>query len=50
MLGNPFVALVMILMVGTGAWHMKIGMQVVIEDYLHGHLRMAAQIANIFFA
>ncbi|SHG84510.1 succinate dehydrogenase / fumarate reductase membrane anchor subunit [Kaistia soli DSM 19436] len=49
-LGNPFVALLMILMVGAGAWHMKIGMQVIIEDYLHGHAKLIAQIANSFFS
>lgn len=49
-LGNPFVALLMILMIGTGAWHMKIGMQVVIEDYLHGATKVAALAANAFFS
>ncbi len=49
-LGNPFVALLMVLMVGAGAWHMKIGMQVIIEDYLHGSLKLGAQIANTFFS
>lgn len=49
-LANPFVALIMMLMVGAGAWHMKMGMQVVIEDYLHGGARLAALIANSFFA
>ncbi len=48
-LGNPFIALMMVLMVGTGAWHMKLGMQAVIEDYLHGPAKLAAQIANTFF-
>ena len=49
-LANPFVALLMILMIGTGVWHMKLGMQIIIEDYLHGGLKIVALTANMFFA
>ena len=49
-LANPFVALAMVLMVATGAWHMKLGMQVIIEDYLHGGARIVALLANSFFS
>lgn len=42
---NPFVAIVGLLTVGTLFWHFKLGIQVVIEDYVHGE---AAKIASLF--
>jgi succinate dehydrogenase / fumarate reductase membrane anchor subunit len=49
-LGSPLVAIVMLLFIIASAWHMKIGMQVVIEDYVHNEkLKLVTIMANNFF-
>jgi succinate dehydrogenase / fumarate reductase membrane anchor subunit len=59
-LGQPWVAVPTILLVFTLAWHSKLGVQVVIEDYVHGKgakttllllstfVHIAAAVAGIF--
>jgi succinate dehydrogenase / fumarate reductase, membrane anchor subunit len=50
-LGSPPIAIIMLLFVIASAWHMKIGMQVVIEDYVRSEmLKIAAVMANNFFS
>jgi succinate dehydrogenase / fumarate reductase membrane anchor subunit len=49
-LGSAPIALIMLLFIVASTWHMKIGMQVVIEDYVHSEkLKLIAIMANNFF-
>jgi succinate dehydrogenase membrane anchor subunit len=50
-LGSLPIAIIMLLFIIASAWHMKIGMQVVIEDYVHNEkLKLASVMANNFFS
>ena len=50
-LGNPFIAILALLFILSACVHMRLGMQVVIEDYVHTEgLKILAVIANTFFA
>jgi succinate dehydrogenase / fumarate reductase membrane anchor subunit len=49
-LGHPFPAILIMLFMVVGIYHMQIGMRSIIADYIHGHAREWALMANLFFA
>jgi succinate dehydrogenase / fumarate reductase membrane anchor subunit len=49
-LGHPIPSIVMMLFVLVGAYHMQIGMRSIILDYVHGHAKDWALMANTGFA
>ena len=50
-LGSLPIAIILLLFIIASAWHMKIGMQVVIEDYVHNEkIKLASIMANNFFS
>ena len=48
-LGSPFVSIVMMLFVISSTYHMWLGMQVIIEDYIHSESKLTWLILNTFF-
>jgi succinate dehydrogenase / fumarate reductase membrane anchor subunit len=49
-LGHPLPALIVMLFVLTGIYHMQLGMRSILFDYVHGHAREWALMANLFLA
>ena len=50
-LGTPLIAIFMLLFIMASLWHMQLGMQVVIEDYIHDErLKLVSIMANNFFS
>lgn len=49
-LSHPFPALLLLLFIGGGIYHMQLGMRTIIEDYIHGsHAKDLCLAANLFF-
>lgn len=50
-IGSPLIAILFLLMICSAVYHMYLGMQTIIEDYVHSEaLKIAAILGNTFFS
>ena len=45
---QPWTAVLLVLFIGLACWHSKLGMQVVIEDYVHGGAKTLCLVISTF--